>query len=176
MAGIDDTLISSALTLTFACNPRLLFELLVVLLLFKLLELLLWASSAWSPSNVELYVLNSVYLGENTVALLLEEQVAELAEEFKLFNFGCGAVGVVGVVTVLLCKLVKLVFKLLLLFNFVTDDDIDLMDVGVVIIFGSSTVFGEFKSNESRDLYNGKKEKHKTWFDDERNDKQIEKL
>jgi hypothetical protein len=72
-------------------------------------------------------------------------------ESEELFDFGIGAVGVVGVVTVgFLCKLVKLVFKLL--FNFVTDDDIDLMDVGVVINFGSSTVFGEFKSNESRDL------------------------
>lgn len=62
------------------------------------------------------------------------------------------AVGVVGVVTVL-CKLALLEFRLaMLLFNLVTDDDIDLTDVGVVTDFGSSTVFGELKSNESRDL------------------------
>lgn len=57
-----------------------------------------------------------------------------------------------------LCKLALLEFRLamLLLFNFVTDDDIDLTDVGVVTDFGSSTVFGELKSNESRDLQNTK--------------------
>lgn len=77
------------------------------------------------------------------------------------------AVGVVGVVTVL-CKLALLEFRLamLLLFNLVTDDDIDLTDVGVVTDFGSSTVFGELKSNESRDLKTQNIRKKVFFFDD----------
>jgi hypothetical protein len=85
-----------------------------------------WLSSACSPSNVELYVLNSVYLGD--------EKEAELVTN-----------GEVGVVMIFVTE-----------GDFVDVVGVEREDdVGVVVVvtyLGSSIVLGEFRSSDNRDL------------------------
>lgn len=107
--------------------PRVLSELLLLLFPFMLAFVPLWFSSAWRPSNVELYVLNSVYLVENTLLMGL-------------------AFGVVGVVMIV-CKLMLLCECTKFWYIFGAG-----AAVGVVESRGSSTMLGEFKSSDKRDL------------------------